>query len=369
MLCRLALLRWLSPPSWRFKASAAGGRRCRQSGPRGAEEARPSAIRAEDARVRVARTFGVRRTVRDRRARSCGRGAGRSLASRTRRRAQPPNAREPASPDDAGPAGAVFAHRVSTTSRGCQIVRLGAPGRRRHVGDAPWKWRRPERTTSSPFPSSSSRAPLSSHDAAPPPPPRVPPVQIRPRTPNGEDETPTPRTPRRGPPRPPDPSPATLTAHSSSATSSTAHSRTRVPSPRTEPRAIGLELAYFAPATVSSRTAERELVAVARPPTPPRVAEEDTSRANARSRFDRGSSRASAPTRATSASWSPTPCSRSRRPMPRGRRRRCSPRKRRRPSPLDTPSPRVADAERRRRPSVARRVRARISRSRGDPLQ
>ena len=147
-------------------------------------------------------------------------------------------------------------------------------------GDAPWKWRRPERTTSSPVPSSSSsRAPLSSHDAAPPPhfpaflPYKSPPShpQRRGRDPNTENAAP--RTASSAGPVPRDADRALILRDIVDGAFAHACSLT----PHRTPARSTSELAYFAPATVSSRTAERELVAVAAAAdrAAARIAEED----------------------------------------------------------------------------------------------
>ena len=147
-------------------------------------------------------------------------------------------------------------------------------------GDAPWKWRRPERTTSSPVPSSpSSRAPLSSHDAAPPPhfpaflPYKSPPShpQRRGRDPNTENAAP--RTASSAGPVPRDADRALILRDIVDGAFTHACSLT----PHRTPARSTSELAYFAPATVSSRTAERELVAVAAAAdrAAARIAEED----------------------------------------------------------------------------------------------
>ena len=286
LLCRLALLRWLKSTVMALQGVGGGRAAVSAVGTEGgAQEGSPARDSSERTRAFVSReTFGVRRTARDRRARSCGRGAGRSLASRTRRRAQPPNAREPASPDEVAKtaARAVFrANRVVDDVSGVPNRQSSRrPGAGGMSGDAPWKWRRPERTTSSPVPSSSSsRAPLSSHDAAPPPhfpaflPYKSPPShpQRRGRDPNTENAAP--RTASSAGPVPRDADRALILRDIVDGAFAHACSLT----PHRTPARSTSELAYFAPATVSSRTAERELVAVAAAAdrAAARIAEED----------------------------------------------------------------------------------------------
>ena len=148
-------------------------------------------------------------------------------------------------------------------------------------GDTPWKWRRPERATPSPLPSSpSSRAPLSSHDVAPPPhfPAFLPYKSPPPSHPQrhrrvSATENAAPRTPSSAGPVPRDADRALILrdivdggfAHACSLT------------PHRTPARSTSELAYLAPAPTSTRTAERELVAVAAfaDRAAARVAEED----------------------------------------------------------------------------------------------
>ena len=102
LLCRLALLRWLKSTVMALQGVGGGRAAVSAVGTEGgAEEGSPERDSSERTRAFVSReTLGVRRTVRDRRARSCGLRGWTLAASRTRRRAQPPNAREPASPDE-----------------------------------------------------------------------------------------------------------------------------------------------------------------------------------------------------------------------------------------------------------------------------
>ena len=185
LLCRLALLRWLKSTVMALQGVGGGRAAVSEIGAEeGAQEGSPARDSSERTRAFVSReTLGVRRTARDRRARSCGR-HGRTLSRTCRLSPAAKRAR-------AGLAGGRRENRrPSRFSRiarrrrlgGAESSELGAPGRGRHVrghalevasagtGDA----------VSPPLVALLARAALLSRRRPAPALPRVPPVQIPP---------------------------------------------------------------------------------------------------------------------------------------------------------------------------------------------
>ena len=138
LLCRLALLRWLKSTVMALQGVGGGRAAVSAVGTEGgAEEGSPERDSSERTRAFVSReTLGVRRTVRDRRARSCG------LRGWTLARVSDAPTRPAAKRARAGLAGRSRENRrpsrfsrIASRRRlgGAESSELGAPGRGRHV--------------------------------------------------------------------------------------------------------------------------------------------------------------------------------------------------------------------------------------------